>query len=132
MGVCLRANNRKCDIEFDMGYIGFYSLRKFIGEKLSPSNYIKWLETNDKTPKEIVHSLNEQILNDVGQATYNFLLQKDYQGSISYKECKELLEKIKNLTNTHYYGYVYCQHSFNDFKTLLQFCYSHRTKLIWY
>ncbi len=103
MGVSLFANNGKCPIEFSMHYGEFMNLRNFIGGSLD----------------------------EVGNATYKFLTQPDCVGELSYRECKELLDKITPLHNDSVYGYSHRKHSFEDFKTLLQYCYSHRTALIW-
>ena len=131
MGVSIYAKNKKCPIEFDMGYGSFLSLRKFIGEELAGQAYLNWLKTDDSTPKDRLHRICELFHTFVGDATYNFLTQSDCDGELSYKECKEVLNNIKDLTNDDTYGYIYCQHSFEDFKELLQYCYSHRTKLMW-
>lgn len=132
MGVSICANNRKCPISFDMGYGGFYDIRHFIGESLAGEAYNYWTKTDDNTTKEILHIACQNLYDIVGEATYDFLTQTDCEGSLTHKECKELLDKIKPLHNNNLYGYWRCQHSFEDFKTLLQYCYSHRTKLVWY
>ena len=131
MGVCIHANNGKCPIEFDMGYGGFLSLREFIGEELAGEAYTTWAKTNDSTSKETLHIICKALHSILGDATYNFLTQTDCEGELTHRECKEMLDKIKPLTNNYYYGYWKREHSFEDFKTLLQYCYSHRTKLVW-
>lgn len=133
MGVSIFANNRKCPIEFDMGYGSFYYLRKFIGEELADQAYLNWLMTDDKTPKDKLHRICEIFHMFVGDAVYDFLTQSDCEGSLTSKQCKELLDCIIDLKDdpNHAYGYISNQHTFEDFKELLQYCYSHRTKLVW-
>ena len=132
MGLTIRANNGKCPIEFDMGYGSFYRLRTAIGEKLAGSTYITWLATNEHTPKALLHTYCVALLEAIGEATYNFLVQSDGDGELSYKECKEVYEQIKDMKVDGLFGYCWCARPFTDFKELLKYCYSHRTKLIWF
>ena len=131
MGVSIFANNRKCPIEFDMGYGAFFYLRKEVGDALAISAYETWLKTDDNTPKDELHRVCERFHTQVGDAAYNFLTQSDCEGELSYKQCGELYDVIKDIKVNGSFGYIRCVHSFEDFKELLKYCYSHRTKLVW-
>ena len=131
MGVSIHANNRKCNIEFDMGYGSFFYLRKAVGNALVKDAYGVWLKTNDNTPKQELHTICENFYSLAGDAVYNFLIQSDCSGYLTSKQCKELSDKITDVKVDGMFGYTRCQHSFDDFKELLKYCYRHRTKLVW-
>ena len=131
MGICLMANNRKGPFEWDMGYGSFFYLRKTVGDALADNAYEAWLKTDDKTPKDKLHRLCEIFHMLVGDAVYDFLTQSDCEGELSYKQCGELYNVIKDIKVDGYFGYTRCAHSFDDFKELIRYCYSHRTKLVW-
>lgn len=107
MGVTLRS---KHSVDYDMGYITFYRLRDDIAQFV--------YETPNK-------------------GTISFLEQSDCEGKLSPKECKELLQDIKDMEDKGvYYGYVgrgvdNCL-TITKFKELLQNCVSRHCNLKWH
>lgn len=130
MGVSIFANNRKCPIKFDISYSTFFYFRREIGDALANTAYETWLKTDNNTPIDKVHEICEILHALVGDAAYNFLIQPDWEGTLSHKQCIELYNVIKDIKVDVYFEYV-CGNSFDDFKELLKYCYSHRTKLVW-
>ena len=143
MGVCVHANNGKCDIEMNMSYSQFNRMRFFIGESLSPSYWL-WKEitlnilcgrlTYTEKTENRLDELEEKIKSEINESMFTFLFQADTDGSLSYKDCKGVLDLVNTIKEDppEEYGYVWCKNSLEDFKKLLQYCYSHRTKLVWY
>lgn len=139
MGISITATNTKFD--FDMGYGGFFSLRRNIalaldqefGENYSALNQChteSQFAENDKVANEII---KKKHLDENYKEVIEFLYSSDVYGSISYKTCKQIYDLIKdvNFGNKGFRYAAYMDHDYNDFKEFLKECYSHRRKMRW-
>ena len=134
MGVTLYSNVKN-GYNLDGGYGTFYNLRRNVAKAIMGKDfyyYEKWLETDRKTDKKYLHELCEKI-RSYGIALYHFVAQSDCEGYITYKECGEIYEKIKDsdLDFSFCYDYYYSPEMKEDFKKMLKECYSHRANLKW-
>lgn len=122
--------------EYSAGYTAFYDLRCRIAKAIMKDGYQifeAWTKTTHKDSLDYVKMLNEAIYS-YGEAFYEFTTSSDCEGSISYKQCKELYEQLKDKDvdlSFCYYGFK-TDESKNDIKNLLKDCYSHRARLIWF
>lgn len=125
MGVHIKANNNKGQ-QYDMCCSSFNVLRNQIGRALAPREYDYW--DVDRTDEHISDLLREAV----GDSVYKFLSQEDCDGSLSHTECLEVLERIKKLKDdTSFKFYPDSFLTIDSLKSILEFCYSHRTKLVW-
>ena len=136
MGVTITATHRP--YEFDMGYGGFFNLRKNIAFALDEEfgeNYAllshcfteSQFSENDKVADTIIKkkNLNPDII--------SFLYQPDTEGKISYKICKQIYDIIKDVDfKEKSFRYATLQHNdYEEFKLFLKDCYSHRKQMRW-
>lgn len=137
MGITITAKNSK--YEFDMGYGGFYNLRKNIAFALDEEfgeNYAllgqcyteeQYLD-NDAVANIIIE--RKQLDGDV----IEFLYMPDTEGKISYKVCQKIYKIIKDI-NFDNQGFKYVAYSHNDYKEFKEFlreCFSKRRCMRWF
>ena len=138
MGVTITAANPK--YEFDMGYFGFFQLRKEIALALDEEfgrNYAdlahcctqKEYAANDKAANRIIRKNHLDRDADV----LNFLYMSDSEGEVGYKTCGNILRLIRNRKDVAGFRYGSMQHNdWEEFREFLQDCYSHRKKMRWH
>lgn len=140
MGVSITATNSKYD--FDMGYGGFFSLRKNIALALDRDfgqNYAglarcytpNQFRENDMMAEYII---NKKHLDEKHKDVLDFLYLPDTGGEISHSTCKQIYDLIKD-TDFEDRGFRYGAYSHNDyeeFKDFLLDCYRHHKKMRWY
>lgn len=137
MGVTIR---NKCK-SIDMGYGGFYNLRRNIAGIYSDEfktlyeNWIKpYSEITDEEGNEKLNDLyNRGILTDDDDCVLDFLFASDCSGKITSKTCKKLFDLIKDYDDNILYGYVGrpdCA-KFSDFKEIVYICAKNRLTLFW-
>ena len=137
MGVSITATNSSYD--FDMGYGGFFNLRKNIALALDKDfgeNYAllshcyteKQFEDNDRVANLIIEqkNLDEDIV--------KFLYMSDCEGKISYKVCKKIYDLIKDVDfeNKCFRYAAYSHNDYGEFKEFLKECFSKRRQMRWY
>ena len=140
MGVTITATNSS--FSFDMGYGGFFNLRKNIALAVDEEfgqNYAKLnhcltqeeYEENDRISEEII---NRKHLDEKYKDVLDFLYMSDCEGSISYKACKEIYNLIKDVDfgNKGFRYIVYRHDDYEELKAFLKQCYSKRRKMRWH
>ena len=137
MGITITATNPK--YEFDMGYGGFFLLRKEIALALNEEfgrNYAdlahcytpKEYAANDKAADWIIQKNHLDRYADV----LDFLYMPDSAGEVGYKTCGDILNLIRNRKDGTGFRYGSIQHNdWEEFKEFLQDCYSHHKKMRW-
>ena len=139
MGVSITSKNSIYD--FDMGYGGFFSLRKNIALALDKDfgeNYSllvkcvteRQFAENDRVAEYII---NNKHLDREYKDVLDFLYMPDTGGSISYKACGKILSLIKDVSYEGQ-GFRYAAYRHNDyeeFKEFLKDCYSKRKSMRW-
>lgn len=137
MGVSLTSKNSSYD--FDMGYGGFFNLRKNIALCLDEdfgNNYSmlsKCITPSDFAANDAVAN---RLIEDKNLDTdiIDFLYSPDTGGSISYKVCKKLYNLIKDVDfsdKTFRYA-AYSHNDYEEFKQFLKECYTRRHVMKWY
>ena len=140
MGVSITCKNPK--YAFDMGYGGFFNLRKNIALCLNKEfgeNYAMLskciskaqFEENDKNAEYLIakHHLDNEYAD-----VLDFLYAPDCDGKINYRTCGKIYELIKNVDfgdKCFRYG-AYANNDWEEFKIFLKDCYSHRKNMEWY
>lgn len=139
MGLTIRNKNTS----IDMGYGGFYNLRKNIAGIYSPSFkelYEEWtgpLFINDLSDEEgnkrLAELYKQKILTDEDDIVLDFLFASDSEGKISVKGCKRLYAIIKDYDDDILYGYCGRKDcaKFKDFKNIVAECAKNRWVLSW-
>lgn len=141
MGITIRSKNKS----IDMGYGGFYNLRKTVA-KLAADDIGKHYEhlmdapySNDERKSffedydKKIEELSE-IHNGEMDSVLIFIYQSDCEGSLSIKDCRKIYEIIKDYDDDVLYGYwgrPDCA-KFADFKAIVKDCIDNRCKLKWY
>lgn len=136
MGVSVYANNSQ--YSFDMGYGGFFNLRKNIALALDEEfgkNYallgkcwtLTQYEENDATANAILarKPLDTRVV--------DFLYMPDTGGEISHQTCKVISNLLKKADLTGK-SFQYATISCNDYEEFIKFldeCYSHHRKMRW-
>ncbi len=137
MGVSITANNSAYD--FDMGYGGFFSLRKTVALALNKEfgeNYALlgtcWTEEQFKENDKIADWYIKK--NNLDKDVVDFLYQSDTNGKISYKTCGKIYDilKDKDLSDKGFRYGAYRHNDYEEFKDFLKECYSHRRNMEWY
>lgn len=142
MGYTLTAKNSKYCFDGGMGM--FFNLRcniaKCWDEKFG-SHYATLNKCCEKADYEAFDKKANEILQEIPEKTdadediLDFLFASDIEGSIPYKTCNKIFNLIKDVQFTHsklrYYGSGQGD-DYEDFKSFLQECYSHRRKAVWY
>ena len=137
MGVSISATNSI--YEFDMGYGGFFNLRKNIAialDKEFGENYA--LLGNCYTVDD--YNKNDEVANAILERKHldedvvDFLYASDTDGKISYKVCGKIYNLIKDIDfGDKGFRYVaYRSNDYEEFKEFLKDCYSKRKSMVWY
>ncbi len=140
MGITITATNSS--YEFNMGYGGFFNLRKNIAMVLNKEfgeNYAdlgsciteSQFKANDKNAEYIIA---KNHLADKYDDIIMFLYASDLDGGISYKTCRSIYNLIKDVDFGDK-GFQYGRYSHNDyeeFKAFLKECISKRRKMKWF
>ena len=137
MGITITATNPK--YEFDMGYFGFFKLRREIALALNEEfgmNYAHLIRCD--TQEE--YAANDKIANQIIQKNHldryadvlDFLYMPDSAGEVGYKTCGNILSLIQNRKSDIRFRYSLMQHNdWEEFKEFLKDCYSHHKKMRW-
>ena len=140
MGLTITSNYKNA-IRLDGSYSMIFRIRKVIAETFDKelgehyANLIKCVSTDyciwfDKKTEQI---LSHERFKEEDRDLVEFLFMSDCGGEIPYRLCKKILDLIKDVKYHYALRYVaYAKNDWEDFKALLQGCYSHRAKLIWY
>jgi len=140
MGVTLTANNS--EYSFDMGYGGFFNLRRNIALALDSEfgdNYAQIIKCFSEEAQKLNDIQAEEIINRKGldkdfADVLDFLYGSDCSGETGHRTCKKILDLIKDMEFTDK-GFRYGAYRHNDweeFKAFLQECYTKRRKMRWY
>ena len=141
MGVTITATNAKCD--FNMGYGGFFNLRKNIASALDEEfgNAYSLLarcvddedyKDNDKLTNSII---DKKHLEEEYADVLKFLYMSDIEGKIGYKTCRkiaELLEKKLPELKTKSFRYaIEAGNDYEDFVEFLKDCVKYHRNMRW-
>lgn len=142
MGVTVFASG--ISLDFDMGYGGFYHLRKNIALALDQEfgeHYANILDTlhASKSEKDAYWKKYEEIINRKNLRKNNltvlsFLLKSDCGGKISWKTCKKIYDLIKDV-DFEDRGFRYAAHrknDYEDFKKFLRECVKNKRYMQWF
>ena len=139
MGVTISATNSSYD--FDMGYGGFFNLRKNIAYALDKQfgkayeNYIHChtKEEGDENDRLCEMYIEAQGLEKEYEDVLDFLYASDCDGKISYKTCKkiaDLLEPCMPTLKTKIFRYVkYAHNDYEEFIAFLKECYRYHRNM---
>ena len=137
MGVSISC--KKTGKSIDMGYGGFFNLRKKIAElaggpfaehyaSLKTFGDEEYFEAFDRKTSEILEKKQADI------KIVDFCLQSDCDGKIHYGACKNILKAIGDYDDDIAYGY--CGRPdcamFKDFKEILEDCVKNKCDMLWY
>lgn len=137
MGVSISC--KKTGKSIDMGYGGFFNLRKKVAElaggpfaehyaSLNPFGDEEYFEAFDRKTSEILEKKQADI------KIVDFCLQSDCDGKIHYGVCKNILKAIGDYDDDIAYGYFGrpdCA-MFKDFKEILEDCVKNKCDMLWY
>lgn len=140
MGLTITATNS--EYEFNMGYGGFFSLRKNIAMAFDKdfgeiyANYLRCYTKRQFDDNDRSAELRLNVVDPDGAVSdvIDFLYQSDCSGKISHTTCKKIYDLIKD---TDYSGIRFVYESLSDgkdyehFKDFLIDCYSHRRQMRW-
>ena len=144
MGVTIEC--KKTGTSYDLGYGGFFSLRKKVAELCSPE-FGEHYKTLTKAPFLDIDNARTNFFKEFNKKTQeiidkkavsikavDFCLQSDCEGKIRYGACKEIYKHIKDYDDDFCYGYAGrpdCM-MFKDFVALVKECYDTKSDLIWW
>ena len=137
MGVSISC--KKTGKSIDMGYGGFFNLRKKVAElaggpfaehyaSLKTFGNEEYFEAFNRRTSEILEKKQADI------KIVDFCLQSDCDGKIHYGACKNILKAIGDYADNIAYGYFGrpdCA-MFKDFKEILEDCVKNKCDMIWY
>lgn len=137
MGVSISC--KKTGKSIDMGYGGFFNLRKKVAElaggpfaehyaSLKTFGDEEYFEAFDRKTSEILEKKQADI------KIVDFCLQSDCDGKIHYGACKNILKVIGDYDDDIAYGYFGrpdCA-MFKDFKEILEDCVKNKCDMLWY
>ncbi len=142
MGVSITCTNAKYD--FDMGYGGFFNLRKNVAIALDKefgelyATLSKCLVDEDfaKFDKKAEAMIAAKHLDDTHRDVLDFLFASDCDGKCGYRTCK----KIADLLNKDYKrlfdkGFRYGAQQHDDYREFIIFlndCYRYHKNMVWY
>lgn len=136
MGVSISAKNSKYD--FNMGYIGFFWLRKNIATALDKNfgdNYKNLISCHTQEDFKEHDRIANMIIekNELDEDIVEFLYAPDTNGKISYKVCKKIYDLIKDIDfgNEHFRYGAYAHNDYEEFKEFLKECYAHHRNMYW-
>ena len=142
MGVTITATNAKYD--FDMGYGGFFNLRKNIALALDDDFgqiYLRFAKCitdedykeNDRLAKSVI---NQKHLDKQYADVLDFLYASDEGGKIGYRTCKkisDMLERCLPALRTKTFRYAnYAGHDYEDFIEFLKDCVKYHKNMRWH
>ena len=142
MGVTITATNAKCD--FDMGYGGFFNLRKNIALAIDAefgnaySMQAKCFTDQDYLDNYQLNMniINEKHLDDKYKDVLDFLYMSDIEGKIGYKTCRKiakLLEKKFPELKTKSFRYAaQAGNDYEDFVKFLKDCVKYHRNMRWF
>ena len=140
MGLTITATNAK--YEFDIGYGGFFRLRKNIaltldqefGELYGQLIYCHTPSQFEDNDRAIELLINRKHLDEKYKDILDFLYMSDCEGQISYKTCKQIYDLIchKNFDDKYFRYAAYAHNDYEEFKEFLKDCYSHHKNMKWY
>lgn len=142
MGVTISATHSSYD--FDMGYGGFFNLRKNIAYALNKhfgKAYEGYIHCHTKEERDENDRLCEMYIEAQGlekeyEDVLDFLYASDTDGTINYKTCKkiaDLLEPCMPTLKTKIFRYVkYTHNDYEEFVTFLKECYRYHRNMCWY
>jgi len=136
MGVSLYATNSK--YSFEMGYGGFYNLRKNIAYAVDVELgdiYERMLECHSRKDYDWYCSLVNKMVEEkrLDGSVIDFLFQSDAGGAVEYKVCKKVYDVIKDIDFGDK-GFQYVSYRDNDYEKLKLFlleCYRYHRKMRW-
>ena len=143
MGITITCTNSKYD--FDMGYGGFFNLRKNIALCLNKEfgeNYAMLskciskaqFEENDRNAEYLI---SKHHLDDEYADILDFLYASDCDGKINYKTCKQIEELLKanyNKLDLASKSFRYGCAAHNDYVEFMEFlrdCYKYHKNMEW-
>ena len=137
MGVTITCKNPK--YSFDMGYGGFFNLRKNIAIALDEEfgNHYSTL-TSCHSPQDYTNfdNIANRMISekDLDDDILDFLFQSDCDGKINYRTCKKIYELIKNVDfgNKSFRYTAYAHNDYEELKEFLLDCYKYHKNMIWY
>ena len=137
MGVSIRATNSS--YSFDMGFGGFFNLRKNIALALDDEfgkNYANLAYCHSKEEYAENDRIANEILarNPLDEDILAFLYDSDTTGQISHKVCKKIYNLIQDIDfgkKCFRYG-AYAHNDYEEFKAFLKECYSNRRYMRWF
>ena len=140
MGVTITATNSK--YEFDMGYGGFFNLRRRIALALDKNfgeNYSdlgtchteEQFRANDKVAEMIIA---QKKLDEKYPDVIDFLYASDCEGKASYKTCRKIYNLIKDVDfgGLGFRYAAYMHNDYDEFKEFLKECATRRRNMRWY
>lgn len=142
MVVTITATNAKCD--FDMGYGGFFNLRKNIALALDEEfgNAYSILarcvtnedyEDNDKLTNSII---NQKHLDVKYADVLKFLYMSDMEGKIDYKTCRKIAGLLEGrMSELKDKSFRYASQSGNDYEEFVKFlkeCVRYHRNMRWF
>jgi len=142
MGITISATNSSYD--FDMGYGGFFNLRKNIAFALDNELGKMYAEYGRCVTKRqfkeidniIEHMIDRKHLDKDYKDVLDFLYLPDTDGKIGYKTCKkiaDLLEPCMAALRNKWFRYAaYAGHDYEDFVAFLRECYRYHRNMRWY
>lgn len=138
MGVTIYANGSAQS--FDMGYGGFFNLRKNIAlayDKDFGEHYATLVKCNTKEDFEVFDKIANELLKDCPDEDsdiLDFLFAADTDGKCAYKTCKKIADLLRqaDLSDKRFVYMAYSDGK--DYKHFIDFldeCYKYRRKMRW-
>lgn len=146
MGVTIRSKN----FGIDLGYFGFFRLRRKIAELISEDAGIHYEElshpsqplffkTKDEEDEywkkydEVTECIVSKCPKNIHKV-FDFLYESDVEGSVTYGTCKQILDVIGDYDDDIIYGYAGRPDAarMKDFKSILEDCVKNKCKMTWY
>jgi hypothetical protein len=142
MGITISATHSS--YSFDMGYGGFFNLRKNIALALDNELGEMYAEYSRCATKRqfkeidniIEHMINRKHLDKDYKDVLDFLYMPDCEGKIGYKTCKKIADLLEPcmaaLRNKCFRYAAYAGHDYEDFVAFLRECYRYHRNMRWY
>lgn len=119
----------------DGGYGMMFLIRKTIAQSFDNELGNYYGDITNHYKDDFIDNVNKILADDrfteANGDIIDFLFMSDCEGKINYKTSKKILDLVKDVPNFRI-GYVINNKSFDDFKDILQECYSKRMNLTWY
>lgn len=137
MGISIICTHPK--YEFDMGYMGFFNLRKNIALALDKEFGTAYASLatawNEEKSKAVNAELNRILsCKTLDEDIVEFLYMSDCGGKISYRTCKKIYDVIKDVDfgdKCFRYG-IKVHNDYEEFKEFLKDCYRYHKNMEWY